>query len=161
MQKQKIKSEAGFTLLELLVVLAIIGMLAGVVGLAVNQARVKGRDAKRTGDMRQFITALDQYYIAHGTYPTGTASTVGSGSMLSDPGTFDSAEEPMIPAFVPMMPVSPIPGDGSCNPTGPGGNDYWYEATMDGLTYTMTFCLGKGTESWPAGTRYATPEGVK
>lgn len=159
--KHKQKGSPGFTLLELLVVLAIIGALAGVVGLAVNQARIKGRDAKRTGDMRQFITALDQYYIQHGTYPTGSLSTGVNGVLLSDPGAFDSALEPLIPAYVPLIPVSPPPADGGCTPSNRGGNDYWYEVPPDGTTYTITFCLGKGTESWPAGTRTATPEGVQ
>jgi prepilin-type N-terminal cleavage/methylation domain-containing protein len=159
--KTKIQKNRGFTLLELLVVLAIIGILASVVGLAVNQARIKGRDAKRSGDMRQFITALDQYYITNGTYPTGTLSAGATGSLLSDPGAFDSSQEPMIPNYVPMFPTSPIPPDGDCAATDRGGNDYWYDASSDGLTYTLTFCLGKGTESWPAGIRYATPEGVR
>ncbi len=153
---------SGFSLLELLVVLAIIGMLAGVISIAMSQARIRGRDAKRAGDMRQMITSLDQYYVQHGIYPTGTASVGGAGVLLSDPAAFDSAEEAMIPNYVPMMPTAPSPADGSCDSgSGRGGNNYWYEAADDGSTYTMTFCLGKGTESWPAGTRFATPEGVK
>ena len=155
------KNQNGFTLLELIIVLSIIGVLAGVIGLAVNQARVKGRDAKRAGDMRQMITAFDQYYIAHGTYPTGTVSTSGSGALLSDGGALDSALEPMIPAYIPLIPVSPSPADGSCNQTDRGGNAYWYDSAVDGTTYTLTFCLGKGTASWPEGIRSATPEGVK
>jgi hypothetical protein len=104
---------------------------------------------------------MDQYYIAYGTYPTGTASAGGSGALLSDPAAFDSSLEPLIPSYVPFMPNSPNPPDGSCTQSGRNSNEYWYDSSMDGLSYTITFCLGKGTESWPAGVRYATPEGVK
>ncbi|MBL8030404.1 MAG: prepilin-type N-terminal cleavage/methylation domain-containing protein [Candidatus Doudnabacteria bacterium] len=163
---QKIKDkeqnkESGFTLLELLVVIAIIGALAGVVSVAVNQARIKGRDAKRTGDIRQLITAFDQYYIQNGSYPTGTVSAAAGGGKLSDPGAFNSSAEPMIPSYIPMVPVSPTPPDGNCAGSGGGGNEYWYESALDGSNYTLTFCLGKGTESWPAGIRFASPSGVK
>lgn len=155
------KSNDGFTLLELLVVIAIIGALAGVVSVAVNQARIKGRDAKRSGDMRQLITAFDQYYIQNGSYPTGTVSAASGGGRLSDPGAFNSTAEPMIPNYIPMVPVSPTPPDGSCAGSGIGGNEYWYEALQDGSNYTLTFCLGKGNESWPAGIRTASPSGVR
>ena len=42
-----------FTLIELLVVVAIIGLLASIVVINVNNARKKGRDARRLSDLRQ------------------------------------------------------------------------------------------------------------
>jgi prepilin-type N-terminal cleavage/methylation domain-containing protein len=162
--KKSIQSQAGFTLLELLVVIAIIGLLAGVVMLGVASARVKARDAKRSGDMRQMITALEQYHITHGTYPTGSGSvaSVGTGINLDDPTAMDFSIEPMIPNYIPMFPKAPGPADGSCQGTsGRGGNDYWYDVDDDGFSYTMTFCLGKNVSDWSEGVRYATPEGVR
>src|SRR5690242_2900168 len=89
LNKQAYKTGSGFTLIELLVVIAIIGLLVGVVLLALNNARIRGRDAKRIGDMRQTITALEQYHISHGVYPTGTVSITSSGAALNDPGAMD------------------------------------------------------------------------
>ncbi len=158
------KKNAGFTLLELLVVIAIIGILAGTVMIALNSARRKSRDAKRAGDMRQMITALEQYQIQHGNYPTGTASIAGAGdgSLLSDPATMDGIAEPFIPNYVPMFPQSPEPADGDCTTdSGRGSNNYWYEAADNGTVYTLTFCLGGETGEWRAGVRYATPNGVQ
>lgn len=60
----------GFTLIELLVVIAIIGILASVVLSSLNSARAGARDAKRTGDIRAVITALEMYRNQFGQYPT-------------------------------------------------------------------------------------------
>jgi hypothetical protein len=114
--------------------------------------------------MRQMVTSLEQYYIQHGAYPLGTASkaSAGNGALLSNPAAMDSALEPFTPNYIGMMPTAPTPPDGAaCVGTGRGYNNYWYETADDGSTYTMTFCLGKNTASWPAGTRYATPQGVQ
>lgn len=62
-------SSKGFTLIEVLIVVAIIGIIASVVLVAVNQARANGRDAKRVQDLKQLTLALDLYYQDHGTYP--------------------------------------------------------------------------------------------
>lgn len=162
--KKPTKLQAGFTLLELLVVIAIIGLLAGVVMLGVASARVKARDAKRSGDMRQMVTALEQYHITNGIYPTGSASiaSVGTGSLLDDPAAMDSLTEPLIPNYIPMFPKSPEPADGSCQGNfGRGGNDYWYDVDDDGFFYTLTFCIGKNVDDWPAGTLSATPDGIR
>ena len=162
MPKQKIQS--AFTLIELLVVIAIIGLLAGVISVALANARIRGRDAKRAGDMRQMITSLEQYRIAHGIYPTGTASvaSAGSGLVLDDPGAMDASLEPFIPNYIPMFPVAPTPADSNCASTpGLGGNNYWYQVADDGLVYTMTFCLGKETGQWAPGIHAANPDGVQ
>jgi type II secretion system protein G len=62
-------NKKGFTILELLVVVAIIGLLAGVVMYAVNDARKKARDAKRLSDIKQIQNALELYYDDYGYYP--------------------------------------------------------------------------------------------
>ena len=68
---KKFNRNRGFTLIELLVVIAIIAMLASVVLASLNTARQKGRDAKRIADLKQVQLALELYFDANSTYPTG------------------------------------------------------------------------------------------
>ncbi|MBI4120581.1 MAG: type II secretion system protein [Parcubacteria group bacterium] len=88
----------GFTLVELLVVITIIGILATVVLVSLNSARVRARDIKRVADVRQIALALEFCYDKLGTYlPTASfpapsaAMTCGSETVISampaDPST--------------------------------------------------------------------------
>ena len=59
----------GFTLIELIVAAAIIGILASIVMASLNEARKKARDAQRMSDLQQVQLALRQYKDVHGRYP--------------------------------------------------------------------------------------------
>ncbi len=63
------KKQNGFTLIELLVVISIIGLLSSMVMVALNNARIKARDAKRIADLNQLSKALEIYMDNHGSYP--------------------------------------------------------------------------------------------
>ncbi|OGG50823.1 hypothetical protein A2763_00595 [Candidatus Kaiserbacteria bacterium RIFCSPHIGHO2_01_FULL_54_36] len=72
--------EKGFTLIELLVVIAIIGLLSSVVLASLNNARKKGRDARRLADIKQLQLALELYssdQAATG-YPAALSSLVST-----------------------------------------------------------------------------------
>ena len=59
----------GFTLVELLVVISLIGVLATLILANLNAARERGRDAVRKSDLRNIQTALRLYYNDNGGYP--------------------------------------------------------------------------------------------
>lgn len=66
------KNRQGFTLVELLVVISIIGVLSGILFVNFSGVRERGRDTSRKNDMRQTKTALRLYYNDYQTYPDNT-----------------------------------------------------------------------------------------
>lgn len=66
-------NKKGFTLVELLVVISLIGVLTTLVVANLNSARERARDAARKSDLRNIQTALRLYYNDVGAYPTSNS----------------------------------------------------------------------------------------
>lgn len=65
---------SGFTLIEMLVVIAIIGLLASIVVVGLGGSRAKARDAKRISDLHSIQTALERDYSSTSGYPLAIPS---------------------------------------------------------------------------------------
>lgn len=72
----------GFTLVEILIVIAIIGMLSSVVLVALNQSRRKAEDTKTKSQLSSLRTVAEQYRIELGTY--GASVNLCTTGMFSD-----------------------------------------------------------------------------
>jgi prepilin-type N-terminal cleavage/methylation domain-containing protein len=66
----------GFTLVELLIVIALLGVIATIVIAAINPIEQANRaaDAGMKADASQLVSALQRYYVAHGGYPWNDAA---------------------------------------------------------------------------------------
>ena len=137
------KKQSGFTLIELLVVIAIIGLLSTLAVVALNNARMKARDAGRIHNVNQMRTVLDLYFDDEQGYPT--AVTAGGSIIGPTSGT----------TYMGVVPTNPHPrNDGNCP-------DVEYSYTKDSAsTYHITYCLGGGSGNISAGTHQATPASV-
>ncbi len=79
---QKLKNRnRGFTLTELLVAVAIIGILSSIVLTSMSGARNRAKDGKRISDIMQIQLALELYYDTNSAYPldSGSQDTLYSG----------------------------------------------------------------------------------
>ncbi len=67
----------GFTLIEILLVVAAIAILAGIVILAINPSKQLGdtRNAQRHADVTTILNAVYQYYIDTGSLPATITTT--------------------------------------------------------------------------------------
>lgn len=65
----QLKKQKGFTLVELLVIIAIIGVLSAIIYSSFNGARAKSRDEKRVSDISSIALALEQYFNQYHYYP--------------------------------------------------------------------------------------------
>jgi type IV pilus assembly protein PilA len=73
-----IRSNKGFTLVEIMIVVAIIGLLAALAIPAFQKVRASSQDKAVLNNMRQIGAAADQYFMEFGTNTVDLASLVGS-----------------------------------------------------------------------------------
>ena len=79
----RIKKQAGFTLIEIMVVIVIIGILASVVVPRVMDNPDKARTAKAKHDIQALESAIDIYRLDNFTYPT---TDQGLEALVTKPG---------------------------------------------------------------------------
>jgi general secretion pathway protein G len=114
------KGQDGFTLIELMVVILIIGLLATIVVQSLRGATDKAKKTKAQADIAELRTALDRYYLDNGNYPTteqGLAALVTAPTNGPIPSDYEDGGY-----------VQRIPND-------PWGHPYVYQS--DGNSYTL------------------------
>jgi general secretion pathway protein G len=76
-EKQMQKNvESGFTLLELLIVMAVMGILVAIAAPNLKQSIIRAREAVLREDLFQMREAIDQYYADNGKYPGTLADLI-------------------------------------------------------------------------------------
>jgi len=64
------KSNKGFTIVELLIVIVVIGILALLVITTYSGIQAKARNSKRSSDIKSIQTNLEAFYTSSGYYPS-------------------------------------------------------------------------------------------
>ena len=85
-----VNMENGFTLIELMIVIAIIGILAAVAIPKLTGVKGRANISAVQSELKSLQSSLEMYYIDHGSYPTGGLSNLvpsyTSQEAIEDPG---------------------------------------------------------------------------
>jgi prepilin-type N-terminal cleavage/methylation domain-containing protein len=139
----------GLTLVELLIVVAIIAILTTLAAAGVNIARSKARDAKRSADAAQLQRAFSLYATSFGKYPVSTSVACITGEDVVSAEL--KAKGAM--AIVPSDPIakSTLPADAGAN-----AHCYAYQSAT-GAMYELKYYQERASDRGPAGTVTVRP----
>lgn len=96
--------KGGFTLMELLVVIVIIGFLATAISASLGDARVKARDVRRKADLDSLRSAIELYNDANSQYPGSSDTTTGD---------WTPAFKTQLASYLSLPPKDPLQNNGS------------------------------------------------
>jgi general secretion pathway protein G len=128
--------ERGFTLVEILVVITIIGLIMGLVGPRVLNYLTESKAKAAKIQIESFASALDLYFLDNGRYPS---SSEGLGALVQRPGSTMSWNGPYLKGAI-------VPND-------PWGNAYLYRAPGQHGTYDI---MSYGADGQEGGTGSGT-----
>lgn len=128
----------GFTLIELMVVISIIGILAGIAVVQVRTAQRKARETALKKDLHDMREAIDNFYADKQRFPSDLNELVPKyiRTIPKDPITNTPDWEPVMDTPDPDDPQST---DATGSPVPPGVSDVKTKApgnTLDGVPYT-------------------------
>ena len=114
------KTAKGFTLIEILVVIGIIAILAGIVLVAINPARQFGQanNSQRTSNVNAILNAVGQYLSDNkGQLPPGLASLAAESTSTISSAGVDLCTS-LVPTYLPALPVDPTVTTGAVTSCG-------------------------------------------
>jgi general secretion pathway protein G len=130
--KRPVRGEAGFTLVEMLVVITIIGLIMSLVGPRVLNYLAESKVKAAKIQMQSFSSALDLFNLDTGRYP---ATGEGLAALIQPPGTIPAWNGPYLKGGV-------LPND-------PWGKPYVYHSPGEHGTYDI---LSYGSDGQEGGT---------
>lgn len=131
---KEIQNKRGFTLIELVVVIAILGILAGIALPRFLDAQASANGAKMLGDLRTLDSAITLYETKNGTRPTSLEELLGDATDPSDD----------------LLAALPTPPNGDIKVTKNDGTEGDYEASA--TVYGIDADTGRATYACASGT---------
>ncbi|MGO9451725.1 MAG: type II secretion system major pseudopilin GspG [Candidatus Binataceae bacterium] len=127
---RRLHSQDGFTLIEIMVVIMIIGLLALMVVPRLRGVADRAKSTKAKADIAEIKQALDRYYLDIGSYPT---SDQGLQALVTPPTSGQVSTNYMQGGYIEKL------------PNDPWSNAYLYQS--DGSSYTLKSLGPDGVQS--------------
>jgi|ERR1035437_329063 prepilin-type N-terminal cleavage/methylation domain-containing protein len=129
------KKQKGFTLVELMIVIAIIALLTAIMTANFSSAKARSRDSKRISDLAQLQLALAGFFDRCSYYPTSLDVTDSGGSCTS------GGVDVNMGTFISVIPKPPTGGTGS-----PTNYDYYTISPTANATGVFDYVLHTSLE---------------
>jgi len=91
----------GFTIVELLIVIVVIGILAAITIVSFNGIQARTRDAERASEVKVLQKAFEMYKVDNGVYPLHPGGSDNSGYQMT------LLEPLLVPTYIASMPREP------------------------------------------------------
>jgi type II secretion system protein G len=127
------RKKHAFSLIELMIIIAILGVLTTLISGNFISSLKKGRDARRKADLEQVQRALEMYYEDKKSYPTFNIFQSANYSLCETKIDTDCGTEKTYMQKIPTDPVS--------------GNNYVYVSS--GQSYQLYSCIENNLDQGP------------
>jgi type II secretion system protein G len=128
------RDQRGFTLLEMMVVVAIIAILAAILIPNFTRARAQAQTSACMGNVKIIATALELYFTDHQQYPAATGSNVDSAFVATMAGYL--SQVPVDPAAGTSTSYYQITTTQASSNNGVAGYTIWCPGSHDPATLT-------------------------
>ena len=131
-QARAIERQRGFTLIEMMIVVAIIAILAAVLLPNFARARAQAQTSACMGNIKMIATAMELYFTDNGSYPSASSPTdVGSIASLT-PYLTSNVTDPAAPSGSSYQ----VKTESNAGNNGVDGYQVWCPGTHDPATLT-------------------------
>ncbi len=141
--------QPGFTIVELLIVIVVIGILAAITIVAYSGIQDRAKYAREQSDISSLNKLINLYYVDNGSYPsTGGSAFAGNSTGWSQAANFVPG---IVPTYAPSIPQMPSSTDVN--------NSYIY--VSDGTNYKLVRYSGSAGLPTPERTNNILADPVR
>ncbi|MEY2664901.1 MAG: hypothetical protein RLZZ480_6 [Candidatus Parcubacteria bacterium] len=128
------EKKKGFTLVEMVVVITIIGILASILFASFSQSRKISRDKIRKADLKQLQLAIELYKSQNGRYPAGCSADTWVGPGPVSASGFTQCDSNWISGVTPDY-IQELPRDP--NQESDSNKGFYYKTNSTGSMYKL------------------------